>query len=190
MMAIKTGAVQGFSPAVSGRLKSLHYIGPIVVVAAFVAGLAITLDGQGRGAPPIARVLTGKIERVTVHGKSLEGNLEGDSPDRAALVYLPPTYLTDQARRFPVVYLLHGYDVRDIFAPLLASLQESGDRLSTQFVSYDIADERNHVAYGHKWLPQLLVRKGISTAPEQYIQEAVQLWQAEYVTQTLPIHER
>jgi hypothetical protein len=71
----------------------------------------------------------------------------------------------------------------------LATYQASGDRLSTQFVSYDIADERNHVAYGHKWLPQLLVRKGISTAPEQYIREAVQLWQAEYLTRTLPIHE-
>lgn len=71
----------------------------------------------------------------------------------------------------------------------LATYQASGDRLSTQFVSYDIADERNHVAYGHKWLPQLLVRKGISTPPEEYIKEAVRIWQAEYVTQTLPIHE-
>lgn len=71
----------------------------------------------------------------------------------------------------------------------LATYQASGDRLSTQFVSYDIADERNHVAYGHKWLPQLLVRKGIRTAPEQYIKEAVQIWQAEYVTKTLPLHE-
>jgi len=81
-----------------------------IVAAALVAGLAITLQGQGRGAPPAAPAgpRIGKVERVTVHGKSLEGNLEGDSPDRDALVYLPPTYLTDQARRFPVVYLLHG----------------------------------------------------------------------------------
>jgi enterochelin esterase-like enzyme len=103
-----------------------------IVAVALAIGLAITLQGQGRGAPPAAPAgpRIGKVERVTVHGKSLEGNLEGDSPDRDALVYLPPTYLTDQARRFPVVYLLHGYDVRDIFAPLLASLQESGDRLA------------------------------------------------------------
>ena len=102
----------------------------LVCVAACLAGLAITLDGQGRGAPPIARGGTGKIERVTVHGKALEGNLEADSPDRDATVYLPPSYLADQARRFPVVYLLHGYDVRDTFTALLASLQESGDRLA------------------------------------------------------------
>ena len=125
----KTGVVQGFSPAVSGRPEGLRYFKSITVLA-LVAALAITLDGQGRGAPPIARGGPGKIERVTVHGKALEGNLEADSPDRDVLVYLPPSYLADQARRFPVVYLLHGYGVQDIFAPLLASLQESGDRLA------------------------------------------------------------
>ncbi len=66
-----------------------------------------------------------------VHGAALEGNLEGDSPDREATVYLPPTYAADPARRFPVVYLLHGYGGReDTFTDRLAKLQESGDRLS------------------------------------------------------------
>ena len=51
----------------------------------------------------------GAIERVKVHGKSLEGNLEGDSPDRDVSVYLPPSYQTATTRRYPVVYLLHGY---------------------------------------------------------------------------------
>ena len=102
-----------------------------VVVAALVAGLAITLDGQGRGARPVTQAQSGKIERVSVHGKALEGNLEGDSPDRDVTVYLPPSYLSDQARRFPVVYLLHGYSLRDdTFTARLASLQESGDRLA------------------------------------------------------------
>jgi S-formylglutathione hydrolase len=53
--------------------------------------------------------LHGTVERIKVHGKSLEGNLEGDSPDRDVAVYLPPSYGTDRARRYPVVYLLHGY---------------------------------------------------------------------------------
>ncbi|HEX5432574.1 MAG TPA: hypothetical protein VFW83_11455, partial [Bryobacteraceae bacterium] len=34
----------------------------------------------------------GRIETITVHGKALEGNLEGDSPDRRVAVYLPPSY--------------------------------------------------------------------------------------------------
>jgi S-formylglutathione hydrolase len=52
---------------------------------------------------------TGAIEKIKVHGKSLEGNLEGDSPDRDVFVYLPPSYVTSPNRRYPVVYLLHGY---------------------------------------------------------------------------------
>ena len=57
--------------------------------------------------------LKGKFERIKVHGKSLEGNLEGDSPDRDVSVYLPPSYTADRNRRYPVVYLLHGYTNSD-----------------------------------------------------------------------------
>ena len=51
----------------------------------------------------------GTVERVVVHGKSLEGNLEGDSPDRDVAVYLPPSYSTTRKQRYPVVYMLHGF---------------------------------------------------------------------------------
>jgi enterochelin esterase-like enzyme len=107
-----------------------------------VVGLAmmlVTLQAQRRGGPPPAGgrgggpggARVGKIEQITVHGKSLEGNLEGDSPDRAVTVYLPPAYQSDQMRRFPVVYLLHGYGGREnTFTEQLARLQESGDRLA------------------------------------------------------------
>ena len=43
---------------------------------------------------PIPAKLAGKLEHVTVHGKSLEGNLSGDSADREVAVYLPPSYAT------------------------------------------------------------------------------------------------
>lgn len=55
----------------------------------------------------------GTFERIKVHGKSLEGNLAGDSPDRDVSVYLPPSYATERNRRYPVVYLLHGYTNSD-----------------------------------------------------------------------------
>jgi S-formylglutathione hydrolase len=55
----------------------------------------------------------GTLERVKVHGKSLEGNLEGDSPDRDVSVYLPPSYRTDHRQRYPVLYLLHGFTDKD-----------------------------------------------------------------------------
>jgi len=51
----------------------------------------------------------GQIIRETVHSPSLEGNLLGDSPDRSVTIYLPPSYDTEPGRRYPVVYLLHGF---------------------------------------------------------------------------------
>src|SRR5215813_3241855 len=51
----------------------------------------------------------GTVERIKVHGKSLEGNLDGDSPDRDVSIYLPPSYITEKNRRYPVVYMLHGF---------------------------------------------------------------------------------
>jgi len=69
------------------------------------------------------------VEQIKVHGASLEGNLEGDSPDRDVTVYLPPSYSTDKSRRYPVVYLLHGYGGRvDTFNGRLATLPDSADR--------------------------------------------------------------
>ena len=83
--------------------------------------------GPGRG----ARAAAGTVERITVHGKALEGGTQGDSPDRDVVVYLPPSYSGDQARRFPVVYLLHGSAEReDAFIETLARLPQSADRLA------------------------------------------------------------
>jgi S-formylglutathione hydrolase len=89
---------------------------------------ATLLQAQGRGGPPVER--TGTVEHITVHGQALEGNLEGDSPDRDVTVYLPAGYAVDETRRYPVVYLLHGYGGRDdTFTARLAALKESADRL-------------------------------------------------------------
>src|SRR5215475_1878658 len=57
------------------------------------------------GAKPVA------VEHIKIHGKSLEGNLEGDAVDRDVLIFLPPSYATDKNRRYPVVYALHGYSI-------------------------------------------------------------------------------
>jgi enterochelin esterase-like enzyme len=57
----------------------------------------------------LQKSLSGKLERITVHGKSLDGNLEGDAADRDVFVYLPASYARQANRRYPVVYTLHGY---------------------------------------------------------------------------------
>lgn len=51
----------------------------------------------------------GTVEGIAVHGKSLEGNLEGNDADRQVFVYLPPSYDVEPDRRYPVIYNLHGY---------------------------------------------------------------------------------
>jgi S-formylglutathione hydrolase len=58
-------------------------------------------------------IKSGTLERVTVHGDSLVGNLAGDSPDRLVSVYLPPSYTASPKRRYPVLYLLHGFTDSD-----------------------------------------------------------------------------
>ena len=78
------------------------------------AALACAQQRQGgsnliQPLPELEKSLKGKLEKITVHGKSLEGNLEGDAADRDVFVYLPPSYATETARRYPVVYTLHGY---------------------------------------------------------------------------------
>jgi enterochelin esterase-like enzyme len=110
-----------------------------VTMAVTLVAAAVALDAQGRGGAPPGRgggpaargPRVGTVEHVKVHGKALEGNLEGDSPDREVTIYLPPSYTSDQARRYPVIYLLHGYGGRDdTFTERLAKLATSADTLA------------------------------------------------------------
>jgi enterochelin esterase-like enzyme len=84
------------------------------------------------GNPPAAgqqaAAAKGTLERITVHGRALEGNLEGDSPERPVVVYLPPGYARDTNRRYPVLYFLHGYTATaEAYVKSLA-LPDSADR--------------------------------------------------------------
>lgn len=56
-----------------------------------------------------AVVPQGSIVEEVVPSPALRDNLVGDSPRRPAQVYLPPGYPGRATRRYPVVYLLHGY---------------------------------------------------------------------------------
>src|SRR2546422_1535913 len=55
----------------------------------------------------------GVLQRIKIHGKALEGNLEGETADPDVSIYLPPDYETNKNRRYPVIYLLHGYGLTD-----------------------------------------------------------------------------
>jgi enterochelin esterase-like enzyme len=85
----------------------LASVGLFSLVAAGSAGAQVQTD-----VPPIvpgAQPVT--VDRIRVHGTSLEGNLEGDAVDRDVIVFLPPSYQQDPQRRYPVVYALHGYSI-------------------------------------------------------------------------------
>jgi hypothetical protein len=71
----------------------------------------------------------------------------------------------------------------------LAAYRGAGDRLSAAFLSYDMADERQHVAYGRKWLPQLMAQHGIDTPVDQFVEATIQRWEAEYRSGKLPLHQ-
>ena len=75
--------------------------------AGFLLAFALATQAPAVAQQPV--IAKGTLERITVHGRALEGNLEGDSPDRPVVVYLPPSYARDTTRRYPVLYFLHGY---------------------------------------------------------------------------------
>lgn len=53
---------------------------------------------------------SGMIKTDEFRFASLEGNLVGDSTTRKIIVYLPPGYEREKKIRYPVVYLLHGFN--------------------------------------------------------------------------------
>ncbi len=86
------------------RLSCFTFLTFLITALSFI----IALPALSQNSPQ-----PGKVERIKVHGKNLEGNLAGDSPDREVSVYLPPSYKANSKRRYPVVYLLHGFTDSD-----------------------------------------------------------------------------
>jgi enterochelin esterase-like enzyme len=84
-----------------------------VRVLAVALGVAIQLSAQVQTeVPPVvpgSKPVT--VEHIKVHVAALEGNLEGNTADRDVFVFLPPSYATENHRRYPVVYALHGYSI-------------------------------------------------------------------------------
>jgi len=68
-----------------------------------------------------------RTDKIKVHGVSLEGNLEGNSPDRDVLVVLPPGYDSNPNKRYPVIYFLHGFFATLTAYDELVKFQEAVD---------------------------------------------------------------
>jgi enterochelin esterase-like enzyme len=83
----------------------------VLALALALMPVRVAAQVQTEVPPVVAGAKPVTVEHVTVHGASLEGNLEGDAVDRDVFVFLPPSYAQDTARRYPVVYALHGYSI-------------------------------------------------------------------------------
>lgn len=105
------------------RASARGHRGIAWLVCVVVAGLAAPAAAQ-TGTP----VKKGTVERIMVHGASLAGNLEGDSPARDVFVYLPSSYATSRNQRYPVVYLLHGYGLTGERWMTFTNLAEAADK--------------------------------------------------------------
>jgi S-formylglutathione hydrolase FrmB len=80
------------------------------------------LAGLVRSVAPFALLLvrsaaalaqdTGQLIQTRVHAVGLERNRLGDAADQVVHIYLPPSYQAAPMRRYPVLYLLHGYSGR------------------------------------------------------------------------------
>ena len=65
-----------------------------------VASVAAATPGRGAA--------QGVVVTDSVRSPGLATNVLGDSAVRPVLIYLPPSYRHDRARRYPVLYMLHG----------------------------------------------------------------------------------
>ena len=85
----------------------------MVAVALAAAAGSLTSFAQVKTNVPevVAGARPAIVERIKIHGQTLEGNLEGNAVDRDAIVFLPPSYQESRTRRYPVVYALHGYSI-------------------------------------------------------------------------------
>lgn len=67
----------------------------LLVHGVALAALALAGPVSAQGSSPAAPLKKGTVQKVSVHGAALQGNLEGDSPDRDVYV-LPSPELRDQ----------------------------------------------------------------------------------------------
>ena len=72
--------------------RSWLLTGALAVTAGSLAGVA---QVKTKVPDVVAGARPAIVERIKIHGKALEGNLEGDAVERDAMVFLPPVVLPD-----------------------------------------------------------------------------------------------
>lgn len=78
-------------------------------VMIFAMAMLLTAGGSGSLFTQSEAADQGTLTEDQITSPALEGNLLGDPATRNMFVYLPPSYDTSPGKRYPTVYLLHGY---------------------------------------------------------------------------------
>lgn len=102
----------------------------------------------------------------TIHCSSLEPNPLHSPIDRTVSIYLPPNYYKNSNERFPVVYLLHGYDghagnwimMPDLdlisWQPVKLLMKSIGNGLNIEYIpTYSLLEQ----LIKSKHLPQMII---------------------------------
>jgi S-formylglutathione hydrolase FrmB len=69
----------------------------------------IAFSGPTQAQQANAPALSSKLLELKVPAPSLKGNLLGEPTEQPVFVYLPPSYATSPSKRYPTLYLLHGF---------------------------------------------------------------------------------
>ncbi|MDQ3688235.1 MAG: alpha/beta fold hydrolase [Acidobacteriota bacterium] len=77
------------------------------VVTGFFIFILLACPAHGQEAAK--QRISGKLIEVKISSPSLKGNLLGDPAEQPIAVYLPPGYDASPSKRYPTVYLLHGF---------------------------------------------------------------------------------
>ena len=109
-----------FMSRVVAKLGEGFFLGTVVLSSAVATSWA---QMQTEAPPVVAGAKRVAVDPIKIHASAMEGNLEGNAVKRTLLVFLPPSYAKESARRYPVVYALHGFWIgaeqwsREIHAP-------------------------------------------------------------------------
>jgi enterochelin esterase-like enzyme len=96
--------------SISGGWRSLagRLAASLIILAA--GGMGMARAQMKTEAPPLVPGAKPVIvQHIKIHSPAIAGNLQGISPERDVIVFLPPGYNQDKTRRYPVVYALHGF---------------------------------------------------------------------------------
>src|SRR5437773_310343 len=91
-------------------MKSMHL--NVALACILIASAAAWVLSQNNAQPAKA----GTVQRIKIHGKALEGNLEGETAEPDATIYLPPGYETNRNSRYAAVRI--GMKRPDVFSSM------------------------------------------------------------------------